>query len=239
VKKLAGLCAFLLSVQLFALDRSDLTFYAPFENSLDARLARGKKSPILKSKVRFEPGVVGRGVVPAKEIRYSGSGNMTGEGVICFWAKPIDWEQGDGRNHHFFRISTATSGNSLFVLYYGMTRFWQFGAKQGGIDTYQTDFRKGVWRFIALSWRRERLDLYVNGVRLGYRVKDVQPLTINEKSFFSITTNFPTVIDELMVFKRALTLREIKALYYRVKRGPQAPAGPGEETLKENTVSQK
>jgi hypothetical protein len=229
-------CAlYISSVPLLALERDDLLFYAPFDGSLVAEVSAGNAEPIVKSEFEFKPGILGQGLVATKEVRYAGPGNMASEGTICFWAKPLDWEAADGHNHYFFNLSTATSHSTLFVLFYGMTRFWQYGKKQGGIDTYQTDFRKGAWRFVALSWRKDHLDLYTNGMRVGYRVEDVQPLTIHEKSYFSIITNSPTVIDELMIFKKALTLREIRALYYKVKRRPRAPR-PVEEGASTKTA---
>jgi hypothetical protein len=46
-----------------ALSTADLTFYVPFDGSLEPALAAGKAQPVVSGDPQFEPGVSGSGVV--------------------------------------------------------------------------------------------------------------------------------------------------------------------------------
>lgn len=152
-----------------------------------------------------------------KEVRWPAPTEMFPEGTLCLWAQPVDWQRGDGSNHSLVRIHGGNGYLSLFNLYYGMTRLWNGKA---GVDTYAPQFAPGQWCFLAVTWRGDRIELYVNGVFAGQQDHNLTPLRAGDNAFIAVPGNAGTVFDDLMVFRRCLHAAEIRALYYRGIRQP-------------------
>ena len=114
-------CLSLIAVMLSAgaavgLGTDDVLFYAPFDGSADAALARGDPKASSEAPFAFMPGILGQAILvgtapgateEAKSlgVGYRTSGNVLREqGSVSVWVQALDWEVGDGKNHRFVTV---------------------------------------------------------------------------------------------------------------------------------------
>lgn len=216
-------CTLLDASELSAIDRDDLLFYASFDRDVKADLAKGRSDPLLKPKaqltVKIVKGIRGKAVIPQAGIVYSAKENLNPvEGTISFWISPIDWYSGDGKNHPILSWWAANGSVIIYQYYPGNFGMLMKGRKKIGTRTCWIwyTFRKGIFSHVAFSWRPGEWALYVNGIKRKQVTDSFVPF---EKIGKFRIDKANSILDELMIFNRALSEQDIKALYYRVKRG--------------------
>lgn len=202
-------------MELPALDRGDLLFYASFDGSLKADYSRGSPEPIRSPKLPFAEGVKGQGVVALQGIAWDGKGNVIGaEGTFSFWLSPVDWSSGDGKSHNFAFLDTANGSARIYQYYPGnLGMLMQSGEGTRTCWTW-AGVKKGKFTQIIFTWRPGEWTLYLDGLRVQ-KVSDTFVPFGEIKSFRLGDGN--TIFDELIILSRAITDEEAKAMYYRIK----------------------
>jgi len=202
---------------VYALSRDDLIFYVPFENSLIASFARGNPAPTGKrdsKNYRFVEGVRGKGVIPDEAVNYQIPGNINlGEGTFSIWIKPVGWQSGDGKNHYFAWFFFDKLQVTLYQFYSGQTGiiFKQRGKVVFTCWAWVT-FKKDKFYQLIFTYKPGEMSFYVDGILRAHRTEGVIPFQRGQ--VFRLAAG-GTVFDEMLIFNRALTPTEVKALYQR------------------------
>jgi len=209
----------LFTLPLFALERRDLLFYASLDETLAADYARGESGPVKPPKLIFVKGVKGFGVIATKRITWEGKDNILGqEGTFSFWLCPVDWSSGDGRSHHFAWLG-ATNGSTRIYQYYPGNLGMLMQPKSGTRVCWTWyKMKKGKFTQITFTWRPGEWRLYIDGYP-RQRVSDTF-VPFGEIKSFQLGEG-STIFDELMIFNRALSDEDVRALYFRVKLPPK------------------
>jgi len=226
------------SAALYGLDWKDLTFFAPFDGSLQPAVARGDPNPLTGAKKpMFTEGVIGKALIagdPGVLPSYAVKGNINyRQGSLALWLKPLNWSAGDAQQHIYMRIP----GRWLFYHYWegGTTCFyWMRGSRiLWGVSGYISP-RTGQWNHYAITWDSGKCTIYHNGKYYAHRndmPDNILPWDQPETNRFSIADNAwtkggnnRTAFDELMIFNRPLSDVEIMSIYRRGSRSLPAPA---------------
>ena len=216
--------------------KDDLLFYASYDKSVDADFARGKAQAVRAKGKGLVPGRTASGALFRRKgglgfCEYSARGNVRADvGTIAFHFKP-DWSGQDEKVRHFFFRPGARSRNAganfpdsmgLFARRYkkGRPEMWLWCDDHGGGNNLAradiSDWRKGEWRHVAVTWDPARLCIYLDGELKGSRPMRGQ-ITDPAASFFvgaSRSGAFVSegVLDELYIYGRALSQGEIGLL---------------------------
>lgn len=141
----------------FALDRQNLCWRLPFENSLSPTLAKGSTNITYtagsKEDVAFAPGLRGL-ALQAKAglgLQYASQGMFAAkEGTVAVWVRPVGWNKGDGCNHVFLRCCGDVSSFMLYKFYPGNTWVYLEGpGKTGVVGGWWDEWEEGKWTFLA------------------------------------------------------------------------------------------
>jgi hypothetical protein len=205
----------------YGLDRSELSFYAGFEGSLEAEIARGKKEPAETDTFRFAEGVIGKGVETKGRITYDYKRNVNvKEATISVWAQPIDWGTKDLKTgqRNFFTIH-GSPAMQITSVYWGVTRFYMYypGERAAtNVYSYGNFWQPGRWRHLVATWRSEdEAQFFIDGARIGRMTDNV----VAVQSGINFSFGAPKMVfDELMIFRRALKHEEVRALFYGVMK---------------------
>jgi hypothetical protein len=154
----------------------------------------------------------------AHDDRFSLPGEMT----ISIWVKLEDWVNGGGI------ISkgsvTGAGGSFLADITSGKFRFvrWRAAGVFETISSYQLP-QKNVWQHLALVSTKERLQIYVNGSVAstkpsgGLWVTNTKPILIGMRHYSNQDEDYAWgikgLVDEVMMYDRALNGNEVKHLY--------------------------
>lgn len=225
---LVGTC----TVASHAIVRTDITLHEQFDrtstNAISAEPHAASSSWTLRSGLR------GTAVEMTSQIEYAAEDVIMSEGTLCFWVQPLGWSSGDGHSHHLVGICSQEQLHWIFATHYSATQLYQrLWDDSGGrveyvADVYEAPFRDGQWRFVALTWNRRRMELYMNAVPLG-ALESPFIAIVPSKDMRLIVYKGANLIDELMVFNRDLTSDEIRGIYYRLARDTTS-GGPVEDT---------
>ena len=227
-----------------ALEYGDLTFYAPFEDSYEAVIARGDpRSQVGDEHPAFADGVIGKALVAGQEgvgISYDVNRNFNDRSfTLSVWMKALNWKPGDAQQHIHLQIP----GQWIWYHYWegGYTNFyWMKGS------TLTHGFRTpGVgpeWRHFAVTYADGKIRSYVNGKYATHA--DTMPADLPRwTGRFSLADaawtknkNNQTAFDELMIFGRPLSPAEIMALYRRGGRQLPPPTVRIHETTAAPTI---
>lgn len=219
----AGLCC---GDAAFALDRGSLRFYLSFENGLQPNIAApNTQLRFVKGTAKdaqFVEGRRGRGlkVTPKLCLQYAARESFASkQGTIAFWMKPVGW--GGSNQFRYFLNAQSDAVTLNFYIYYGNPWFYAAGPNRytllGGNAATAFEngkiFPEGKWTFLAATYKPGQQASYING-KLDNRASDglIEPQFIN-KGVLEIPPG-DQVLDEIMIFDRALTEVEIKAAYY-------------------------
>ena len=227
-----------------AQDRESLLFYAPFDEGVDAAYSLGspKVTTLLPNGFRAAEGIRGKCVVfGGKEenekgglvLQFSTKNNIVPKaGTISFWSKALDWDQFPKFDHSYHWLSFGTKDPG------GMVQIYRYGA--GGMTTFRValpgkqtltwsswpDWRSmdGTWNHVAFTWSPDEENYYLNG---GLQVKRTENLHSygGVSDFISLGEHkeVSTAVDELYIFKKALSAAEVQALYRLGSGELQAP----------------
>jgi len=205
------------ALEVGALDRSEVTFYAGFEDTVTANTAAGQATPLTRSTSRFTEGIIGKGVVTEGRIRYAYKDNVTpAESTISFWIRPIGWQSRDLKAGQYnFLTVHGSPAMQITQVYWGVTRFYMYyprETKATNVFRYY-GFAANRWYHFAAIWKSGvEAQFFINGVRVGIITENVTTVT----SGINFSIGAPrTVFDELIILNRALKLEEVRALYFR------------------------
>lgn len=185
----------------------------------------------------FQPGVSGKAAVigtsgSKKEKLYHAVYKKndllrTDQGTVSFFVKPMNWN-GDDKDFHIFFQATGpdstmivykyiNSGNLMFLL--GPSKpvngKYLWSSAGGSVKKW----RAGQWHHIAAAYDREMVELFID----GKRVSRVRRKAMPKKHFtqFAAGALNPdkwktqlgfTLIDELQIFNRKLSVNEVNEL---------------------------
>ena len=209
-----------------ALERDDLRLHVSFErDSLSPAVGVGQASidaPQGKEKtIGFAAGKRGRGVhiADGKSINYQVTDVFSEtEGTVACWVKPVGWRRGDGHNHYFMRVCGDKACFLLYKFYPGNTWVYLEGyGKTDVVGGYWDQWEDGQWTFLAFTFKPGEQAWYVNGEPNGRKTEQLLEPSFSSKAFLQLQPG-NQVIDEIMVFRRALTAQEVKAVYAANRR---------------------
>lgn len=203
-------------------------FYVPFEDSIDASIARGQGKAISGMVDGYETGVVGKAVKSVKKyngLKWDARGNVDlDRGTIAFFYKPL-WKIDVHEWFPFAGVSTDIEGywncvldfiirkdNFQFQLF-DISRYTQHC--EGG--SILSRWKTGEWIHLAAVWdRNQGTRLYENGKLIGSTWNrylwlwnlDPRILAIGE----AVYSTRPFAADELHVYAECLTDEQIAQL---------------------------
>jgi uncharacterized repeat protein (TIGR01451 family) len=191
-------------------------------------------NPSATNAITFVPGMVGQGVTFGTggyiDIPHSPA-LANQQFTIDAWVKP----QGPGPNNDFWGSVIVQKGRSAPTGYTDVPIALWWSAQQQkfifGFGNHNTErivststFPAGQWYHVAATYDGQTFKLYVNGMLEGTMVlvktivyDPAIPWTIGSTASHIRTVGYPRtfngVIDEVELFKRALTQQEIQAIY--------------------------
>lgn len=191
-----------------------LVFHAAFDGALDA-VARGTGSPVrVEGPVSFRPGKFNQALLcgdGGASVTYSAAQHLRASGgTVEMWVCPLDWTGAEEEFHVF--LEAIDPGWLVFYRYY-----------QGGILTLLgTDgqhyraaagpafhFQPGQWHHLAGTWRAKRLEVFVDGQRVGVLENPVLPAQLPDTFVvgdrpWHVPRQRQTLIDELKLYAAPL-----------------------------------
>lgn len=214
----------LFPVFCFSLEKKDITLYLPFENDLEPEISPEKTeikfSHGSKEDVIYEKGIKGNGLNISKiQIRYISSEIFSKkEGTVAFWITPVGWGAGDAKNHYFVTLWGDNCYVLIYKLYTGNTWVYVEGKKEGKkqkkfVGGRWDSYESGKWVFMAFTFKEGEQCFYINGKLVGREVDDLIELEFIKSCMLEVNLGLH-IIDEIIVFKRALTPVEIEAIYH-------------------------
>lgn len=218
-----------------ALDGEDLLFYASFDGTWNASVARGSSSPVLvPGQALLIPGISGQAAsigAVGSALRYPALGNIDARaGSLSVWVR-IGWkpEVKQGMVHSFLRIP-----GKLDCYYHWskwLSLYWTVQGRKEGLGFYPSapfnhEDTREQWHHLVFTWDETgRFARYQNGEASlwGDTRRNALPdrflsntdgLVLCDPSLTPGGDN-RTWLDEFMIFNRPLDATEIKSLYRR------------------------
>ncbi|MBO4633309.1 MAG: LamG domain-containing protein [Lentisphaeria bacterium] len=226
-----------------------------FHASYDQNFSANSGNEIVDAKVSQEllwetfqnllqPGIVSNAAVIGTSGRnkekhyhavYSNKGYLDNQiGTVSFWIKPMNWEGNDQDCHIFFQAVGPDSSMLIYKFQKSPILMFLLGPSKpvngkyvwSSISTNIGKWKAGDWHHLAAAYNREKICLYVDGKKVGYRSRSALP----EKPFlrFSVGALYPgqwktplglSLIDELKIFKNFKSAEEIHMEYRSYKHG--------------------
>jgi hypothetical protein len=198
----------------------------------------------VKGEITFVPGIRGQGILvgaPNTGLSYASAGNLDLEaGTVSVWVKPETWDDSDAAMRFFFgwaegQPQTPEDGGQFLWLYRFFSRSTYFLAwdSRGYPTVCRQDakqfpdvFKRGEWVHLVGTWNGDEMALFINGKRQGVARVGTQSILRSPGERFTVgdpnrANAADTVLDELRLFRRALTEPEVQALYeFRLEAEP-------------------
>ena len=210
------------------LERANLLFYLPFETNIVPAIAGGKSESAgvaiqfeagSEKDIQLVPGLRGSGLQakPDLSFQYQTKESFSRrEGTIAFWMKPVGWS-GLSQGRNFLTVRSDLVGLDFYIypgqLYFyinGPGRYYLINTAQDG--NQKDPFEDGQWTFLAGTFQPGEQSFYVNGEFMKAMTEGLlEPEFVNQGMIFIRAGD--QVLDEIMIFDRALTPTEIKAIY--------------------------
>lgn len=217
-----------------------VTFRLTFDgDSLTPDMAAGAATFTLHGRPRFAPGVKGRALLAGDGSgsgMYPRAGNapLASRGAISVWICPVAWTRGNGGN----TVVLMTTNSSFYLQRQGplhnaegvCTRneglqFLMLSDVTGNnCLMFGTEgFPQGKWRLLVANWSWPVMQFSLDG-------GEFQSLTVKqsptEAEFGGLIVGAadgePTLIDELTIYRRPLSLQEARSIYSAI--GPKESA---------------
>ena len=223
------LLALLLTSSSIALERDNLRFYISFEDGIAPAIAAGRpgagNTPITfltgsEKDIQPVPGLRGRGLQTAVEASFQYAARESfsrNEGTIAFWIKPVGWS-GLKYGWPFLYVRSDRNVNLHFYIYPGNLYYYISGPGHYYLintaeDGNQKDpFKDGEWTFLAGTFKPGEQRFYVKGHFMNAMTEGLHEPEFTTTGIVEIPPS-KNVLDEIMIFDRALTDKEIKAIY--------------------------
>lgn len=205
-------------------------FVFPFKGSFggnDEPVARegSDEAKGVKSRATFVPGRKGLGLRtsdnPARRKVYSypvlqylaQESFARSEGTIAVWMKPVGWSR-NKNNHRYFMAVTADNCTIRLYMYGHKTYAWVDGRDHyilvGGSEW--TGWQDGTWAFMTFTFKPGQQSFYLNGRLMNTLTEGLIEPEFATTGIVEISEG-SQVLDELMIFNRALTSKEVGAIY--------------------------
>ncbi|OGV33069.1 MAG: hypothetical protein A2020_07920 [Lentisphaerae bacterium GWF2_45_14] len=207
------------------LGTSEISFYQPFEETLNATYGRGKTDTLKMSPkdIQWGNGICGK-CISTKEkslsLKYPTEKNLNGiEGAISFWMKPGDWSKlKSGFNAPGIFVSIEWKDKRRITLF-NNNWYTLMEANNGHENVRSTPVPEGTdfyirdkWLHFVLVWQADKVLCYIDGEEKA-AVDLKMPFDKNLEDNFTIGCPQFSSLDEVKVFNRALTKSEIESLY--------------------------
>ena len=218
---------------------SDLLFYAPFDRTASAAVARGNAANLSDTVFSFAPGRNGEAIELGAPCRFATAGNFSAnEGTLALWVQP-HWNGDDPATHYLFcvygdpalqpsymmnRFSLCCGGGKITFSVFDETQHTR------GIEAPIGAWKQGEWHHVAATWAgingaKATLTLYLDGKQAAR--DDQHEITVGKQNaFFDLGNdqdNTPkpgdALADDVFIYSRALTAAEVQA-------GASYPPGP-------------
>lgn len=210
----------------------DVLFYAPMDGTVHAAAAQGERRALKAPKTliytaghRGQAALLGADSQRRYWVDYVTEANIDlNAGTLSMWIQPRGWDGNAKGFRYFFMIRDEdlakfylyrfVEKNLLMLAGNGIEGQW------GAISQPTTGWNDGEWRHLAVTWDGPDFSLYVNGNRVGKTLVPEGKRFRGLPSFFSIgqaqnwdSSKYPaqTAIDEVVIFRRALSAEDILA----------------------------
>ena len=224
---------------IFAFDSSDLLFHLSFDDGVLPELAHGsgeivQMPPQLSN--RIVQGLIGKaylfGGKDSTLEYYTGEHGLRGcfemygqkknffadSGTLSFWVAYLP--NMNNMTHYYFKY-----GGDFSILRNQYTHNWYtFGSKSAVL--FDVPIPYNVWVHVAVAWQNGKCSVYLNGEQrpvvddVGSTLPTLSTFIFAREGISSLdmqTKEFAddTLIDEIQVFRRPLSVEEIQSLYER------------------------
>jgi len=220
----------------WGLDGRDILLHAPFEETLDARQARGDGTGYPNGAIPFSEGKCGRGIllgVSGTRLGYRLKDNLRPEGgTICLWVRGLGDAWADG---HALNLLATTSPGAIRITKDGAGRLACFVQRADNtwerldflLDPVKQMDPPGRWRHVAVTWNAICVRTYLDGRPVMSRRRSGRPAPALGQWLVlgsgATGRNATVAVDELIAFGRALSAAEVRALYERYALAPALP----------------
>lgn len=226
-----------------AVDRENLRFYLSFEDGVMPAISAGKAGPGNTTMtfrtgadrdIKRVPGRRGMGLrmSPAVSLHYEALESLSrDEGTIAFWIKPVGWS-GLKQGRRFLSVLADRAGLHFYIypgnLYYyissGQGRYYLINTAEDG--NQKDPFKDGQWTFLAGTFKPGEQRFFVNGDFMNAMTEGLIEPRFSSRGTVEIQSG-DQVLDEIMIFDRALTDKAVKAIYEaNAPRAGRADTGP-------------
>ena len=218
---------------VYQLFPQDILFHVSFdEGKADAEMAAGKAEPIKTGKeLVYGDGVFGGKALMGGKAVYHGEKNLdfSVPGSIICWISPVGWTEalsanGKGRSYTAFQaygkdyqfVMGKMGGQPKGVQHMNFYFYYPPSKAVSCINYNSAGFRKpGEWKMLVATWDSGSFTTNVNtrqaSGKKGVITTPPQRFSIGDSD--SAEPEFPLLVDELVILKRALSQEEIKKLY--------------------------
>jgi hypothetical protein len=223
--------------------RPDLLFAAKFDGHPVQQVGRG--FPVFQGQPRFAPSRDGQGLVlGSSSVTYPVAGNMRpASGTISLWAElPERYPAGRIPRHYLLAASADAEGAPIYRNTLALRRdiegpdggpawvFWTTADNETSRDLLAAPDSLGAgWHHLAITWDAETGSkaLYLNGVLAAERQDVALPVELGEVLQLGRFTygggHSGALLDDLLIFHRALSAEEITALAAAAPGVPDEP----------------
>jgi hypothetical protein len=233
---LTGLLLAWYPVSSRAFSTDDILFYHSFDYGASADIARGAGTPDNRPDPLLVEGILGRGLSVGlqeeHDLVFPVAGNLDAtEGTLAFWILPVGWDPNGIMKTSPQYLNLGGKGVSILVYTWSVDNDTKFLMQRaGGADTASLINRRWTpgWNHVAITWRKDEMSTYHNGERLS--TKSAGSFTLPEQftgqmrigRYLQGKGEGPSsVLDDLYIFKRALSGNEINVLYAKGRMAEQ------------------
>ncbi len=199
--------------------QAHLLFYAPFDGTAEAAVARGNKAPVALKNVTFETTPHGQGMYVGKDATcaYETAGNLpSAEGTLSLWLVPRGWVGGDSNYTWFFE--TRQDDKNVSVVFKQSNYNGYFQVLVGGKVNYcglgVGDWLDGEPLHLVCTWGPFGRATYVDAEPSGRSPNPVSAFGPRFSLGCSLSQPGYVIVDEAHVFDRALSADEVVALFW-------------------------
>lgn len=206
------------------------TFQLTFDSAtLTPDMAAGEAKAGVNGTPQFEPGLRGQALVAGEgsgAATYARDGNAPfgTQGAIALWIMPVSWTHVQGGNTTFFMTSNSSfylqrqgpwiEGNELKRAEGVQYLLFSKTAGNGCLMFGTNDWPLGQWRLLVANWSWPTMSFSLDGGEFqSATVKGKPPLEEFGGIYVGANGGEKTLLDEIVVFRRPLSLAEAKALY--------------------------
>jgi hypothetical protein len=194
---------------------------------------------------QFRPGLAGHALVLGTgSASYPNAGNLTLDscGAIALWVKPVNWRRPNGANVTF----VIAAGGRFYLQRQGPMRgddgkvrrheHIQYLAKADAQQRHFTSLSGGVWKngrwhFLVANWRWPVMELSIDGAPFTVASLPRDPETMVTGRFaVGALGGDESLLDEVLMFRRPLSLDEVRLLHEAGLSAAGANASGGTDT---------